>query len=236
VWLPERHFHPLGGAYPNPALAAAALAVRTRRIRLRAGSVVLPLQDPVTIAEDWSFVDNLSGVGSTSRSPPGDEPEVYCNKATVSRSTMGMTQPSALPVSPGVRGDAGKSAAEPVGDHPEACAIGQHDAGAGVIGDAAHPVALVPVPARQWSEDGDHTGVQATQECRDELNARRVEQQHTDTTCGADRRSIIRSASERQVHDLAWIIGTSCHGGRARRGGALLPQGVNPPGLGRGCS
>lgn len=60
LWLPERHFHPFGGAYPNPALAAAALAVSTSRIRLRAGSVVLPLHDPLTVVEDWSFVDNLS--------------------------------------------------------------------------------------------------------------------------------------------------------------------------------
>ncbi|MET8042603.1 MupA/Atu3671 family FMN-dependent luciferase-like monooxygenase [Micromonospora sp. NPDC005215] len=60
VWLPERHFHPFGGAYPNPALAAAALARVTERLRLRAGSVVLPLHDPLTVVEDWSFVDNLS--------------------------------------------------------------------------------------------------------------------------------------------------------------------------------
>ena len=25
VWVPERHFHSFGGAYPNPALAAAAV-------------------------------------------------------------------------------------------------------------------------------------------------------------------------------------------------------------------
>jgi natural product biosynthesis luciferase-like monooxygenase protein len=60
LWLPERHFHPFGGAYPNPALAAAAVAVHTRRIRLRAGSVVMPLHDPLTVVEDWAFVDNLS--------------------------------------------------------------------------------------------------------------------------------------------------------------------------------
>lgn len=60
LWVPERHFHPFGGAYPNPALAAAALAVSTQRVRLRAGSVVLPLHDPITVAEDWSFIDNLS--------------------------------------------------------------------------------------------------------------------------------------------------------------------------------
>ncbi|MCA1268669.1 LLM class flavin-dependent oxidoreductase [Streptomyces sp. 7G] len=61
VWLPERHFHPFGGAYPNPALAAAALATRTSNVRLRAGSVVIPLHDPLSVVEDWSVVDNLSG-------------------------------------------------------------------------------------------------------------------------------------------------------------------------------
>lgn len=61
VWLPERHFHPFGGAFPNPALAAASVAQVTSRLRLRAGSVVLPLHDPLTVAEDWSVVDNISG-------------------------------------------------------------------------------------------------------------------------------------------------------------------------------
>lgn len=61
VWTPERHFHPFGGLYPNPAVTGAALAAVTRRVRIRAGSVVAPLHDPVRIAEEWSVVDNLSG-------------------------------------------------------------------------------------------------------------------------------------------------------------------------------
>ncbi|MBV9490040.1 MAG: LLM class flavin-dependent oxidoreductase [Verrucomicrobia bacterium] len=61
VWTPERHFHPFGGIYSSPATLTAALAVTTRRIRLRAGSVVVPLEDPVRVAEAWSVVDNLSG-------------------------------------------------------------------------------------------------------------------------------------------------------------------------------
>ncbi|CAM3395121.1 LLM class flavin-dependent oxidoreductase [Stackebrandtia soli] len=40
VWTPERHFHPFGGLYPNPAVVSAALAMSTRRIAIRAGSVV----------------------------------------------------------------------------------------------------------------------------------------------------------------------------------------------------
>lgn len=61
IWVPERHFHRFGGLFPNPSLAAAALAARTRRIGIRAGSVVSPLHNPLRIAEEWSFVDNISG-------------------------------------------------------------------------------------------------------------------------------------------------------------------------------
>ncbi|WP_330179718.1 LLM class flavin-dependent oxidoreductase [Nocardia sp. NBC_01503] len=60
VWIPERHFHTFGGLYPNPAVLGAALAASTERVRIRAGSVVLPLHNPVRVAEDWSIVDNLS--------------------------------------------------------------------------------------------------------------------------------------------------------------------------------
>ncbi|WP_438695931.1 MupA/Atu3671 family FMN-dependent luciferase-like monooxygenase, partial [Streptomyces leeuwenhoekii] len=61
LWLPERHFHSFGALFPNPAVLAAALATRTSRIRIHAGSVVLPLHDPIRVAEEWSVVDNLSG-------------------------------------------------------------------------------------------------------------------------------------------------------------------------------
>ena len=60
VWIPERHFHAFGGMFPNPALAAVFLAEQTKQIRLRAGSVVLPLHHPIRVAEEWAVVDNLS--------------------------------------------------------------------------------------------------------------------------------------------------------------------------------
>ena len=60
VWVPERHFHPFGGLFPSPSVLSAALSGHTSRIRLRAGSVVLPLNDPVRVAEEWAMVDNLS--------------------------------------------------------------------------------------------------------------------------------------------------------------------------------
>jgi natural product biosynthesis luciferase-like monooxygenase protein len=61
VWTPERHFHSFGGLYPSPTATNAALAAATSRIGIRAGSVVLPLHDPIRVAEDWAVIDNLSG-------------------------------------------------------------------------------------------------------------------------------------------------------------------------------
>jgi alkanesulfonate monooxygenase SsuD/methylene tetrahydromethanopterin reductase-like flavin-dependent oxidoreductase (luciferase family) len=59
VWFPERHFDRFGGLFPNPALFCAAAATVTRRIRLRAGSVVLPLHDMLRVHEDWAVVDQF---------------------------------------------------------------------------------------------------------------------------------------------------------------------------------
>lgn len=61
VWTPERHFDAFGASYPNPSVLAAALAMVTKRLQVRAGSVVMPLHNPIRVAEEWSVVDNLSG-------------------------------------------------------------------------------------------------------------------------------------------------------------------------------
>lgn len=61
LWVPERHFDPFGAPYPSPAVLASALATATERLQIRAGSVVLPLHDPIRVAEDWAVVDNISG-------------------------------------------------------------------------------------------------------------------------------------------------------------------------------
>lgn len=60
LWTPERHFHPFGGLFPNPAVLSAYIASLTQNIRIRSGSVVLPLHDPIRVVEEWSVVDNLS--------------------------------------------------------------------------------------------------------------------------------------------------------------------------------
>ena len=84
IWVPERHYTRFGGLYPNPAVLHAALARETRQIRLMAGSVVLPLHHPLSAAEDWALVDNLSqgrvGVSIASGWNPDDfavHPERY---------------------------------------------------------------------------------------------------------------------------------------------------------------
>jgi natural product biosynthesis luciferase-like monooxygenase protein len=60
LWTPERHFHSFGGLSPNPSVLAAALAAITENIQICSGSVVLPLHDPIRVAEEWSVVDNIS--------------------------------------------------------------------------------------------------------------------------------------------------------------------------------
>jgi natural product biosynthesis luciferase-like monooxygenase protein len=76
VWTPERHFHAFGGLYPNPAVTGAAVAAITKRVGIRAGSVVLPLHHPVRVAEAWSIVDNISngrvGISMASGWQPND--------------------------------------------------------------------------------------------------------------------------------------------------------------------
>lgn len=61
VWIPERHFHGVGGLYPSPSVIAAALAMVTERIELRAGSLIMPLHHAARVAEEWAVVHNLSG-------------------------------------------------------------------------------------------------------------------------------------------------------------------------------
>ena len=59
VWLGEHHNHPL--LYPTPLIGLAAIASRTRRIRLGTGVLLLPLYHPVAVAEEGAMVDMISG-------------------------------------------------------------------------------------------------------------------------------------------------------------------------------
>jgi alkanesulfonate monooxygenase SsuD/methylene tetrahydromethanopterin reductase-like flavin-dependent oxidoreductase (luciferase family) len=60
AWLAELHFCRPFAILSSPLILAAALAQRTRRIRLGSAVVLLPLQHPLRVAEDAATVDLLS--------------------------------------------------------------------------------------------------------------------------------------------------------------------------------
>ncbi|MEU0479064.1 LLM class flavin-dependent oxidoreductase [Streptosporangium sp. NPDC006013] len=60
VRLAEHHFRDYG-VVPNLFTMLAAMAARTERLRLGTGIVVLPLHNPIHVAEEAAMVDVLSG-------------------------------------------------------------------------------------------------------------------------------------------------------------------------------
>jgi natural product biosynthesis luciferase-like monooxygenase protein len=60
VWPAEHHFSEYGYC-ASPAVTLAAVAARTKRIRLGTGVVVLPLNHPIRVAEDFAIIDLMSG-------------------------------------------------------------------------------------------------------------------------------------------------------------------------------
>lgn len=60
VWLSERPFQ-RGARMPAALPIAAALVVRTRRLRVGVGPLALPLYHPLRVAEDAATLDALSG-------------------------------------------------------------------------------------------------------------------------------------------------------------------------------
>ena len=59
VWPAEHHFTEYGFC-ASPALSLAAIANETKRIRLGTGIVILPMNHPLRVAEDYGFLDHLS--------------------------------------------------------------------------------------------------------------------------------------------------------------------------------
>jgi alkanesulfonate monooxygenase SsuD/methylene tetrahydromethanopterin reductase-like flavin-dependent oxidoreductase (luciferase family) len=60
-WVAQHHFLNGGGRLPSTLTFLAAAAQRTRRIQLGTAIVILPLEDPIRVAEDAAVVDALSG-------------------------------------------------------------------------------------------------------------------------------------------------------------------------------
>lgn len=77
LWVTEHHFGDYGGSIPQPPVFLAAVARGTRRIRLGVAINVLPLHNPLEVAESYAMVDVISegrlefGVGK------GSEPIEY---------------------------------------------------------------------------------------------------------------------------------------------------------------
>lgn len=59
TWLAEHHFTDYG-ILPSPAVLAAAIAQRTKRLRIGTACAILPFHDPRRVAEDYAVVDVLS--------------------------------------------------------------------------------------------------------------------------------------------------------------------------------
>ena len=60
LWLGEMHFNPARSVLSSPLLVAAAIASRTRRLRVGTAVQLLPLHNPLRIAEEVATVDHLS--------------------------------------------------------------------------------------------------------------------------------------------------------------------------------
>ncbi len=60
VWLAEYHFNP-GRVLASPVTISSAIAARTERIRIGMAVLLLPLGDPIRIAEDIATLDHISG-------------------------------------------------------------------------------------------------------------------------------------------------------------------------------
>ncbi|HET9492348.1 MAG TPA: LLM class flavin-dependent oxidoreductase [Methylomirabilota bacterium] len=60
VWLGEIHFNPTRSVHSAPVALASFIAGRTRRVRVGTAVQVLPLGNPLRIAEEVATVDHLS--------------------------------------------------------------------------------------------------------------------------------------------------------------------------------
>lgn len=60
AWIGEHHFNSLG-VNSSPEMVLAYIAAKTKHIRLAPAVTVLPLHNPIRVAEQWATLDLLSG-------------------------------------------------------------------------------------------------------------------------------------------------------------------------------
>ena len=88
VWVTEHHFAHYGGDLPHPPTFMSAIARTTKKIRLGVAINVLPLHNPIDIAESYAMVDVISngrldfGVGKGSEAHEYKKYRVDQNEAT----------------------------------------------------------------------------------------------------------------------------------------------------------
>lgn len=61
LWVTEHHFRHFGGMMPSPSVILAAASQRTNKLRLGAAVSIIPMHNPLRIAEEFAMVDQLSG-------------------------------------------------------------------------------------------------------------------------------------------------------------------------------
>jgi alkanesulfonate monooxygenase SsuD/methylene tetrahydromethanopterin reductase-like flavin-dependent oxidoreductase (luciferase family) len=85
-WVAQHHLQPRFGRLPSPMVLLAGAAARTERIQLGTAVVVLPLEDPLRLAEDAAVLDALSGgrvqLGLGSGGPSAAEFAAFGRSAT----------------------------------------------------------------------------------------------------------------------------------------------------------
>lgn len=77
AWVAQHHFSSTAGRLPSPFPFLAAVAERTRRLRLGTAVVTLPLEDPLRVAEDAAVLDALSGGRFELGVGSGTDPTVF---------------------------------------------------------------------------------------------------------------------------------------------------------------
>jgi len=77
AWVTEHHFGGYGGSLPHPPTFLSAIACMTSRIRLGVAVAVLPLHNPLQLAEAYAMADVISGGRLDFGVGTGSEPVEY---------------------------------------------------------------------------------------------------------------------------------------------------------------
>jgi alkanesulfonate monooxygenase SsuD/methylene tetrahydromethanopterin reductase-like flavin-dependent oxidoreductase (luciferase family) len=153
LWLAEHHFQKLGTA-PNPAVVLAAIAACTQRLRLGPAVSVLPLRDPILVAEDYALVDVLSGgrldMGVGTGSQPLEFEAMACDferRQETFRERLAVLLERWRAAAAGERGPKSLNVAPLQSPAPPLYVAAMHEESAHAIGLAGHSLLTLASPA-----------------------------------------------------------------------------------------